>query len=267
VPIAYDIGAIDERFGITEEEARAAMSDAESLWEDATGKNLFTYAEGGDLLVSFVYDERQATTEKEHELAAVLDSKAEMSEAIRADYETLLAGYEKLKAEHTAKVAAYEKRLAAHNARVEEWNDKGGAPTGIFEELGATSKSLNKESTELNKSAKTLNALVAQINDIGTKGNKAVEAYNSDVARYNDAFGNEREFTQGDYQNGAITIYQFDDGIELRKVLAHELGHALGIGHVDDPQAVMYYLMEGQLSELMLAPADVTAYQNLCGTK
>jgi hypothetical protein len=267
VPIAYDIGDIDKRFGITEEEARAALSDAESLWEDATGKNLFTYTEGGDLVVSFVYDERQATTIEEHELSAVLDSKAVMSESIRTDYETLLSGYEKLKREHTAKVAAYERRLAVHNDEVEKWNGKGGAPEGVYERLGVTSKSLNKESADLNQSAKTLNALVAKINDIGTKGNKAVEAYNNDVARYNDAFGNEREFTQGDYQNGAIKIYQFDDGTELRKVLAHELGHALGIEHVDDPTAVMYYLMEGQLAELSLAPADVAAYRDQCGTK
>jgi hypothetical protein len=267
VPLSYDIGSIDERFNITPEEARAALSDAESLWEDATGKNLFTWKEKGSLVVNFEYDERQATTEKQHQLSDLLDQKAEMSESIKADYERLRSGYETLRAEHEERLASYERRLAAHNALVEEWNTKGGAPTNVYQDLKRTSEVLNTESAELNKSAKTLNDLVAKINEIGSRGNQAVEEYNRDVSRYNDAFADDREFTQGDYQSGVITIYQYDNATELRKVLAHEMGHALGVEHVDEPDAIMYYLMEGQLAELGLHSADVEAYRVLCGTK
>lgn len=267
VPITYRIGEIDERFNITEEEVRAALSDSESLWEDATEKNLFTFKETGEMVINFTYDERQATTEKEHQLADVLDRKAEMSESIRDNYEDLLDGYETLKSEYETKVASYERRLAAHNALVEDWNKKGGAPTDIHASLGATSRTLNSESAQLNKTARTLNGLVAKINDLGTSGNRAVEEYNNDVNRYNDAFGDGREFTQGDYSDRVITIYQFDGGAELRKVLAHEMGHALGILHVEEPGAVMYYLMEGQLADVSLHAADVAAYRASCGDK
>ncbi len=267
-PLTYSIGVIDPQFGISKDEVRTALSDAESLWEDATGKNLFTYTEeGGDLLVSFTYDERQETTEAKHELEQTLDQKAEVSESIKADYEKLVASYETLKADYKADVASYEKRLADHNAEVARWNEKGGAPDEVYQKLTATAEALNSESTRLNATAKKLNTLVAQINDIGSKQNRVVRDYNDDVARYNDAFSDAREFTQGDYQAKRITIYQYDNGTELRRVLAHELGHALGLDHVEDDQAVMYFLMEGQPQTLALTTADIAAYTDMCGVK
>jgi len=47
--------------------------------------------------------------------------------------------------------------------------------------------------------------------------------------------------------------------------LAHELGHTLGIGHVDNPQSVMYYLMgEQDLKNPHLTKEDLDALKNVC---
>jgi CxxC motif-containing protein (DUF1111 family) len=55
-------------------------------------------------------------------------------------------------------------------------------------------------------------------------------------------------------------------------VLAHELGHALGIGHVDEPGAVMNALLHeggelepGRGRPVALAAADRAALVALCG--
>jgi myosin heavy subunit len=267
VPVNYDIGTIDSRFKLTEEEVRAALADAESLWEDATGKNLFTYTKGASLKVNFVYDERQQNTEEQHALIDVLDRKAEMSHSIRANYETLLDSYEDLKEDYQEKVTAYEKRLARHNSEVQKWNEKGGAPEDTYEDLNNTSASLNKESSSLNAQAKQLNDLAAQINQLGEKGNNAVEDYNESVERFNDRYEREDEFTQGDYTGSAIQIYQYDDATELRRVLAHEFGHALSLEHVPDVQAIMHSVMEGEYNALALSPDDLAEYQAVCGTR
>jgi hypothetical protein len=267
VPVHYDIGLIDERFALSGEEARAALADAESLWEDATGKNLFTYSQGAAFKVNFIYDERQQNTEEQNVLVKVLDRKAEMSESIREQYETLIASYDTLKAKYQKNVATYERRLAAHNAEVEMWNKKGGAPQEVYESLRRTSNALNAESASLNTYAQQLNTLATRINQVGEKGNAAVEEYNQSVAQFNDRYDTEDEFTQGDYTGNAIHIYQYDDQRELRRVLAHEMGHALSLEHVTDDLAIMHHVFDGTHGEMVLRYDDIREYQRVCGTR
>lgn len=265
IPVLYDIGTIDPRFSLTEEEARAAVTDAESLWEDATGKNLFTYTPGSAFTINFVYDERQELTNKEEDARHELDEKEVENEAIRSEYREMIDRYESLKAAYEEQVAEYDAALKEHNDEVERWNKKGGAPEEKFEELEKEQIELTKERDALNQTANDLNRLVKKLNELGEEGNDAIQDYNSDVAWYNSFFGGGREFTQGDYQGDLINIYQFDDVHELRRVLAHELGHALSLEHVEDSASVMYYFMEGMFSDYKLSQADIAEFHRACG--
>jgi len=265
IPLAYAIGDIDARFELTEEEARVIVSEVESRWEDRTGRNLFTYEADAAFTINFVYDERQQLTEVEHTLREVLDRTETVSSSIRTEYEELLAEYEKLRGRYAEQVEAYENRLAVHNGEVAYWNNEGGAPPDIFERLNKDERRLAGEHTALEELAAEINWLVDEVNRLGTEGNETVREYNDRVREYNSRFHHEREFTQGDYHDGRINIYQFADLEELRLVLAHEFGHAISLDHVDDENAIMYYLMRGQDSALTFTDADFAEFARVCG--
>lgn len=43
--------------------------------------------------------------------------------------------------------------------------------------------------------------------------------------------------------NGEINIYQYDDFVDLTRLVAHEYGHVLGLGHVDTFSSLMYPIL------------------------
>lgn len=264
-PLAYSLGDIDERFNISRDEARLVISEAESVWEDATGKNLFTYEESGKLKINFMYDTRQQFVTREDVLKEKLDTTQGMSEEVGATYKTLVAEYDKLKMSYEVKVDAYENNLQTYNAQVERYNKQGGAPADVYERLAVEKEKLNAEQKSLNALSASLNALVKQINAVGEKGNTLISAYNQGVGVYNKTFGEPHEFTQGDYSNSTIKIYTFEDREELKLVLVHELGHALSLNHVEDEKSAMYYLIGKQPSPVVLSKEDLLEFNRVCG--
>ena len=265
-PLAYSLGTLDERFGLSEDEARVAISRAESVWEDATGRNLFTYEEGSDqLVINFVFDERQEFLDAEGQLKEKLDATETISDAISETYATLVAEYNDLRVAYGEKVAEYEIRLNRYNEEVASYNQQGGAPESAYERLSQEKRALDKEQKSLNGMAGDLNTLVAEINRIGDQGNTLINTYNKGVDLYNNTFGQTREFTQGDYHADTIQIYTFEDEEELNLVLVHELGHALSLDHVDGQESVMHYLIGNQLPGAVLTENDLQEFNRVCG--
>src|SRR5437867_13256394 len=61
-PVLYRLGHIDAQFGLSDSAVRAALEQAEQLWEKALGRNLFEYSATAQLTINLVFDERQHAT-------------------------------------------------------------------------------------------------------------------------------------------------------------------------------------------------------------
>lgn len=264
MPLPYRIGAFDERFGLSTTSALAEIDAAVRIWEEATGHDLFVYDESADFTINFIFDERQAEADAQAQAEARLLAAEGTSDAIKAAYDAKVASYENLQSLYEQKSASYEQALAVYNQTVEQYNNEGGAPPEVFERLEEDRKKLDVQADQLNAEAAQLNALVQQINVLSETGNEIIGTLNESVDSFNDRFADEREFTQGDYRGTHINIYTFIDTTELRAVLAHELGHALYIDHVENDSAVMYYLMDDLQRDLTLTDEDLLAYNTLC---
>jgi hypothetical protein len=237
---------------------------AEAVWEGPLGQDLFTYDPDSTFPVNFVYDDRQAQTEAEYGFRERLDAAEEVNETIRAQYEAMQAQYEALARAYEERVVAYEARLAAYNETVRAYNQDGGAPPEVFATLDAERQALDREQRDLTTEADELNAFVDDLNRVGEQGNLLVEKYNRGVGEYNETFGVSRAFTQGDYRGTEINIYSFTSIDELVLVLAHELGHALGIDHVDGRASIMYSMIGEQPANLALSESDIKAALAVC---
>ena len=266
VPFRYTIGEFDEGFPLTPEEAKATLEVAEATWERGMARELFVYDESADFRINFVFDERQAKTVAEASWREKLDTSEAISADIAEQYNLVLSEYEKLETAYRSRVDVYEETLESFNALVEMYNKDGGAPPAVFQDLQQQERDLSQTKDELQNDARKLESVVADLNVLGEKGNHLIEQYNEGVEKYNTTFGEVGEFTQGDYQGDYINIYTFQDKNELARVLVHEFGHALDIGHVEGSDSMMYYLMEDQPTVPILSEEDQAAFVAVCGT-
>lgn len=265
-PLKYSIGEIDPRFNITPEQLKDIIAAAGSVWDKASGLNLFKYDPNAPLQIKMVYDERQQGTVEADQLENDLKTLENQRLALDRQYGGLDQEYDRKLAAFKSALAAYEKKLKDYNKDVSYWNKEGGAPEDEYEKLKKEQRELKKDYEALKDRESELKSLASKINNIANKENSIINNYNSAVSTYQNKYGNAQEFEKGVFDSAqGITIYQFRGMDDLRLTIIHELGHALGLGHTQNPQSIMYYLMgEQNLENPILASEDMAELKTVC---
>lgn len=266
-PLTYSIGTVDSRFGISKSILVADLKEAEGVWEKPSGKDLYAYVpSGGDVTINLVYDSRQASTDKLKTLGIQVDTSEATYESLKVRYNALSAELDDEQSRYDTAAAAYKRDEAAYNARVQAANGRGGATRAEYAQLEAQKASLEQEFASLKSFEGTLNSDVDTINALGTAINQLIVQLNLNVAQYNRTGAGAGEFEEGLYKFSGgvqtIDIYEYSDHVQLVRVLAHEMGHALGLEHVADSAAIMYKINNS--TTLKASAADITELNRVC---
>jgi hypothetical protein len=244
-PKAYNIGSIDPRFQMSEDELAGVINESAAIWSSAYGKPLFTYDPQAKFTIDLVYDDRQSLNKEINQLNNELKQK---DNALKPEIEAYKKRSLDLKA-----------RIESLNQEIQSWNEKGGAPADEYERLVARQKQLKQESEELNALARSLSLTTEDYN-------AKVKELDQTVTTYNDALNYKPE--GGKYMLDAtgekIEIYIYDSRQELENVMAHELGHSLGMDHSDDTEAIMFAKSNNAITP---TAADISLLRAACQKK
>jgi hypothetical protein len=251
VPLAWRIGDLDERFGLTEAQAAAVVERAASSWEQAAGRPLFVRDPSQGLPIFFIYDDRQAGAIERQRLEQNLAAVDERLRGERRQIEARKDAYETRATLYDARVRELERWSEAHADTVRMWNASGGAPPAVVRDLEAAEQALERERAslttfglELEQTGKALQADADDLNWRVEEHERRTAALAGAVSANRIESGLYRELVQRQGERlvalrRAIDVYRFESTEDLWLVIAHELGHALGVGHATAPGAVM----------------------------
>lgn len=266
--LTYSLGEIDQRFNLTGDEIIELLARAEEPWESYAGRDLFRYDQDeSDIVVNFIYDERQERTQASLKLEKLGEATNEKQLVLNETYESLKAKYQASTSEYEKNVRKYELALAQYNQEVTRLNRQGGANEDDISRLKKEERALQEEAGRLEAERLAVNTLAYKLNTLAKNEAQVVKSFNEEVNAYEEKYQNSGIFDQGDFGGRNLNIYQFRTTEDLTLVLAHELGHTLGLDHVENSESLMYYLMEGQSKKkVTLTPEDKEAFDQFCKT-
>ena len=284
------IGNIDPHYKnkISKKELRNILNEIELQFETQLGYNVFDYSTHGKP-INIVYI--QASYKKQKILNKQKKSQA-MKKNIQAFSYTLEAQNKQLKVARKSvktKYSLLNHDINSLNTYIKQCNNRNTMSKATHDtlkkEITQKQNSLKKRTLALNKEKNNLNKKIAETQNKTHSYNALIRRYNRlqrEIERLSNNFVEVKGITKSNtmthykttIKNGKrsttttrnttmqkIEIYDFEDAKTLKVILAHELGHLVGVAHINVAGALMNpRLQDKQKEHLSLSYDDIRGF-------
>lgn len=269
-PLSWGIGEIDTRFAITEQDVRNSMSKAAAAWSAAAGFTVAEKNEEPEIIINFNYAREQKLADNELRAREEIRTEQNRIDRLQHQYDNRREEFDRRSAEYLILAEETTGKIDKLNTWINEINRTGGFTGETVNEYEKRKSVTERLQQRVLQERAELDRIANRINQISDRLNEKVARNNLLIDRYNEQFAGENRFTKATFQrngnSGVITVNQFLSKNELPLILAHELGHAMGLYHVDNPKSVMFRRMGTQqyYPHIQLTEEDILALQNRC---
>lgn len=268
--LTLTVGEIDNRYTITETELEEILVEVAALWSDAAGRQLVEFSEEGRIPVHLIYSEDQARSSRERQLNDRIESMRIELSVLERDYNQAQDRYDSRLDEYNEDALQLQSDVNVLQNWIRQLNDQGGFNETQIRQLEERQRQIETRNRELDRRRVLLSSEADELNRQQDYLNERIAQKNRAIEEYNRTFSGTRRFTQGSYEwhgtESRINVFHFNGFRELKLVLAHETGHALGIDHVENTASIMYHLMGNQdVVNIRLSDEDRKALQEVCG--
>jgi hypothetical protein len=255
--IRYKITEVDPRFGLSHDDLLEITQQAANIWTEATGKSYFVYDPNARLSIRLIYDERQYQTEQRKKEIAKIDQHQNKWNQQKNHVDVLSKDMDEQYRLLNFKKAELSQLVIQHNESINQINRLGGADPQQRQILETQSQELEHRMQQMQTEINTYNFNIEILNRKVDDLNQLNRNIDQSVNQFNQKF-RPRLFDKGIFNGREIHVYEFSNIDDLRLTLAHEFGHALGLGHHNEPNALMFPMLKEQdLQHFRLHPADL----------
>lgn len=285
------IGTIDEHYAktITKSELKQILMDIESKLENQLGFDVFNYSNSGKV-IDILYVAPQKLEQQIQKKTKKLQRKKEQIEDLKSEFPEELARIEEYQ-KSLNKFASYINEMTISlNDYIKNANKQRNFNSAQYKSaqryVQEKQDRIKREIKNLRKERRTLRRMSDEYNKKIRKLNRLVRSHNmlsNQITRMNRSikkvkgktFGSKEISLKTYYKDGKkvrertettnmtkIEIYGFENKKQLKAVLAHEIGHLVGIPHINVKNSLMNpILQEKQIENLSLTKEDIRNFR------
>ena len=268
-PVAWRIGIVDAGFDVDRATLRRAVITAAERWNGLGGRRLFVEDRNAGFTINLRYGQRQMVAKEIHGIRSEVERRAGQLDEMRHLLEGLVRDYGVAAERHRRQVAGFNAAAARFETRADAWQRRPGTDKQR-RELLADQAALKELQTALASERGRLETRRAEIEGLHAAVNARTDRHNQAIGEANDVMqalpdqARQMGVTHINGPSTQIVLYQVYDAATLHLTLLHELGHALGIRHTEDPASIMYARNNPQTPR-DLTETDLRALRGLCG--